>query len=98
MMDAKLIGIMKTAAAQYELAKKNNMGVSDKKQALCNILLSHVNEIVDTALDAEFLMKKSREDAAKIAELQDKIKELTAPEQDAAEPEKQAPVIGKKNG
>ena len=97
MMNVNLINTIKLARDQYESARKANMGVADKKQALSNILLSHVDEIIDTALDADFLMKKKAEAEGRAFELQKKLDELT---KDSAEPnpENEQPAAKKKIG
>lgn len=80
MIDSKTLSTLRDAKAHYDTAVKRNLGVANKKQALTNILLTHAEELIETALDAEYLMKKSTETNKKIADLEAQISKLTASE------------------
>ena len=98
MVETKILTALRDAKANYDAAVKRNLGVSVKKQTLTNILLTHAGELIETALDAEYLMKKNAENNKKISDLEAQIAKLTAkPDVDAAE-EQADSSIKKKNG
>lgn len=88
MIETTVLTALRDAKAHYDSAVKTNMNVAAKKQVLVNILLSHAGDLIDTALDAEFLLKKNREDGREIAKLKKQIEELTADKPSEAESEK----------
>ena len=96
MMESKTLTALRDAKANYDPAVKANMNVATKKQTLLNILLSHADELIESALDAEYLLKKKIENDKEISSLKKRIDELTACESDMAESEK--PASKKKNG
>ena len=77
MIDFNTRDSLKMAQKNYDNALKTRIGIADKKQVLTNILLSHAEELIETALDAEDLMKRSVEDKKKISKLEAEIKKLT---------------------
>lgn len=77
MIDFNTLDSLKMAKKNYDNALKTRIGIADKKQVLTNILLSHAEELIETALDAEDLMKRSVEDKKKISKLEAEIKKLT---------------------
>lgn len=77
MIDFNTLDTLKMAKKNYDNALKTRIGIADKKQVLTNILLSHAEELIETALDAEDLMKRSVEDKKKISKLEAEIKKLT---------------------
>lgn len=88
MIETTVLTALRDAKAHYDSAVKTNMNVAAKKQVLVNILLSHAGDLIDTALDAEFLLKKTHEDGREIAKLKKQIEELTADKSSEAESEK----------
>ena len=96
MIESSTLTALRDAKAHYDAAVKANMNAAAKKQTLQNILLSHAGELIESALDAEYLLKKKIEGDKEIATLKKKIEELTAGESDVAESEK--PSSKKKNG
>lgn len=96
MIETAVLTALRDAKAHYDSAVKSNMNVAAKKQSLQNILLSHAGELIETALDAEYLFKKKLECEKENADLKKRIDELTARESDKAESEK--PSSKKKNG
>lgn len=77
MLNSNTLDAIITAKKAYDNALKNRVGITDKKLTLSNILISHAEEIIETALDAEHLMKKSIEDGKKITKLEAEIKKTS---------------------
>ena len=94
MIESTALTALRDAKANYDSAVKANMNVAAKKQTLLNILLSHADELIESALDAEYLLKKKIENEKEIASLKKQIADLTS---DPAEAECDKPTPKKKN-
>lgn len=69
MIETNVMNALRDAKTAYDAAVKSNMNISAKKQVLTNILLSHAGELIETALEAEDLIKKEIENKREIAAL-----------------------------
>lgn len=94
MIENTVLNALRDAKANYDSAVKANMNVAAKKQVLINILLSHTNDLIEAALDAEYLLKKKIECEKEIANLNKRLNANTASEKE----EKDEPAPKKKNG
>ena len=64
------------AYTQYNNALREKMGVNAKKQALVNVIISNLPELISALDTIEYLTKTSMEDEKTIRELKAQIKEL----------------------
>lgn len=64
------------AYEQYNHALRNKIGVNAKKQALVNVIISNLPELINALDTIEYLTKNSMEDEKTIRELKAQIKEL----------------------
>lgn len=87
MITKETLSSLKTAKAQYDYARRNNVGVTAKRQALCNILLTHCDDLIETAMDAQYLLKTTTENNKLIGQLRKEIAVLNSKEVESDTPE-----------
>lgn len=78
MLNANVMDAIKKARNEYEASLVSRMGREAKKNALANILINNVVDIIETALEAEDLMMMLTNERAKSANLESKLAELTS--------------------
>lgn len=86
MMNHETIAEIKDAKAAYESALKSKFAVEAKKRTYMNLLMNHAEELLETALDAEYLLSKKAEAEKEAKRLAAELKKATATECDAEQP------------